>query len=487
MICSLRDWQSRIKSPEDFIVQASSTDHNDSWQSHPIGMGYDYVNLPQNIQTYQVGAHENLVLCAISDFTDQQRRPSGHNRRTMLTTLAQHGFENKSIAPGVQYFTELPKYKFVISPEGNGIDCHRHYHALMAGCIPIIEYNHDMFKKYKGCPILYTHNYSEITVEYLTEVYDQMIDTVYDFSTLLLHHYDEETQEDIKNKGNYWTLKLAGREWYNQKPFVFRLQDRYHVGIYHWFMYMLAILDDIHAHSCPILYTTHHELIQVQAESVDLLQPSFQFVKNVSDKEYNIMEIEGVALLAHDKVHDKYAHFLRREILVKNRLLSTKPPSRLLYISRNKSDRLPWYSERERSQQKNRHILNENEVTNVLVDILHFEYVYLEELSLLEKIALFQQAKVIVSPFGGSLFCSLFAHPSTTIIELHHPFSQPSFENHYQYLCEAIGIKFQRYTEVETFHPDGHPITPFVGLSYNIRVNHMDKFCEFVKGVIDSS
>ena len=43
----------------------------------------------------------------------------------------------------------LSKYKFIISPEGNGIDCHRHYEAILCGCIPIIEYNKDIEKNMK--------------------------------------------------------------------------------------------------------------------------------------------------------------------------------------------------------------------------------------------------------------------------------------------------------------------------------------------------
>ena len=112
------------------------------------------------------------------------------------------------------YFETLPNYKFVISPEGNGIDCHRHYEALMAGCIPIIEENELIKEKYKGCPILYTKDYSEITKEYLEEKYKIMIDTEYDFSCLLLSSYSEDIQKQIKENGNYWANRLTGKKWY---------------------------------------------------------------------------------------------------------------------------------------------------------------------------------------------------------------------------------------------------------------------------------
>jgi len=38
----------------------------------------------------------------------------------------------------VEYLKNLKKHKFVISPPGNGIDCHRNWEALYLGCIPIV-------------------------------------------------------------------------------------------------------------------------------------------------------------------------------------------------------------------------------------------------------------------------------------------------------------------------------------------------------------
>jgi hypothetical protein len=108
----------------------------------------------------------------------------------------------------------LPNYKFIISPEGNGIDCHRHYESLIAGCIPVIEYNPLIETKYKGCPVLYTRDYREINQEYLNIKYNEMIDQTYDFSKLFLSYYTEEQIKVIKNCGNYWTKKLANKIWY---------------------------------------------------------------------------------------------------------------------------------------------------------------------------------------------------------------------------------------------------------------------------------
>lgn len=212
---TLREWQQLLKNPSDLIVQASSMDCDDGWRSWPIGMSWQYVHNFQKGEKIQFGSHSNLVLCAISWGTDQRRRPSGVNRRSILATLSANGIPNQMIHH-TQYFDALPSYKFVISPEGNGIDCHRHYEALLAGCIPILERNPFIEEKYKGCPILWTTDYSEITPEYLEKVYLEMLDKTYEFSRLFLSSYDEETQRNIKESGNFWLKRIDATRctWY---------------------------------------------------------------------------------------------------------------------------------------------------------------------------------------------------------------------------------------------------------------------------------
>lgn len=212
---TLREWQTFIKDPKSLIVQASTIDIPDGWQPYPIGMSWQYVQIGQNQKDVQIGPHDQLVLCAITDTTDITRR--GHqpvNRRAILQTLARNGILNTRIdARG--YFFNLPNYKFIISPEGNGIDCHRHYEALLAGCIPILEENPLTQQKYANLPVLWTKDYSEITPSYLEQKWDEMLDIQYNFNALFLENYLLETQEKIKAEGNYWCMRVARQNFYS--------------------------------------------------------------------------------------------------------------------------------------------------------------------------------------------------------------------------------------------------------------------------------
>jgi hypothetical protein len=213
MSYTLNEWQQTYKDPRNLIVQASAINGSDSWQPFPIGMQYSYINNFNKKEQIQIGSHSELVLCSFTPDTDKYRRRSDINRSIIQSNLKVNGIINSWSNPDL-YFDSLPNYKFVISPEGNGIDCHRHYESLLAGCIPIIEYNSLIEEKYKGCPILYTKDYSEITTEYLKQTYIEMINKQYDFSRLFLNYYDLQKQNHIKIQGNYWTSRFTGKTFY---------------------------------------------------------------------------------------------------------------------------------------------------------------------------------------------------------------------------------------------------------------------------------
>jgi len=200
-----------MKDISGIIIQASSLDGNDTWQPFPVGMSWQFTG---NIeQALSLGTHENLLLCGFRPLTDYARRKDKMNRLIAQHFLEQNGFKNEMISPE-EFYKVLPNYKFVVSPEGNGVDCHRHYEALMAGCIPIMEYNPIILQKYAGLPILYTQTYQEITKEYLETKYDEMKGQVYDFSRLFLQYYSPELQNQIKICGNFWLEKTTGSSWY---------------------------------------------------------------------------------------------------------------------------------------------------------------------------------------------------------------------------------------------------------------------------------
>ena len=219
MRMTLRAWQSAPRpDPQTWIVQASAVDGSDAWQDHMIGYCFHAIwNVPA-----VHGEHAQTALCAFANWTDERRRGAqAVTRKSIERVLQSNGITNAFMQAWQMYIC-LPTYKYVISPEGNGVDCYRHYEALMAGCIPVMEDNPLTRKKYAGLPILYTKDYSEVTPAYLLAQYESMLDAEYDFSSLFMDAYSSETQSEIIAKGNYWCQKHTNKVWYAEWQFALR-------------------------------------------------------------------------------------------------------------------------------------------------------------------------------------------------------------------------------------------------------------------------
>jgi hypothetical protein len=76
------------------------------------------------------------------------------------------------------YCRQIQNHKFMICPQGNGIDCHRNWEVLYLKRVPImkkIPYLQELYKEY---PVLWVDDYSEVTKTLLTNnenLYDQSI------------------------------------------------------------------------------------------------------------------------------------------------------------------------------------------------------------------------------------------------------------------------------------------------------------------------
>lgn len=256
------------------------------------------------------------------------------------------------------------------------------------------------------------------------------------------------------------------------KEDLYILEDRAHHFIFHWLILMIGGLCDIEEKNIkkPIKFHTFSEL-DIQKETFDLLKPDFVFVQKKEG--YNLINNFGATLLTRDLVDDKYYKFLREKILYNNRLENLSSPKRLLYVSRNKSHVLSC-----NNGVRKRQLLNENEVYEVLKK-KNFEYINLENYSFIEKIKLFQDAKMIITPNGGALTFALFANQRTKVIELHD--SRTTGEDQYYNTCIKCNISIERYTNISSYNKDNQPTFPGLGVTYNIKLNDIQDFDNFIE------
>jgi hypothetical protein len=91
------------------------------------------------------------------------------------------------------------KYSFVVSPFGNGLDCHRTWEALIFGCIPIVR-SSGMNPLFDDLPVLIVNNWTEVTQELLDLTIDKFKNKIFNYDKLLLRYWVNKINSYKQNK-----------------------------------------------------------------------------------------------------------------------------------------------------------------------------------------------------------------------------------------------------------------------------------------------
>lgn len=86
------------------------------------------------------------------------------------------------------------KYSFVLSPMGQGMDCHRTWEALMLGCIVIVKRS-PLDSLYNRLPVLIVDDWSDITETLLQKTIEEFKNTEFDYNRIELKYWVDK----IKN------------------------------------------------------------------------------------------------------------------------------------------------------------------------------------------------------------------------------------------------------------------------------------------------
>lgn len=83
-------------------------------------------------------------------------------------------YEPKKI-PRVETFKHQCEFVFVISPHGNGNDCHRTWESLVLGNIVIVKTSH-LDDLYEGLPVWIVKEWNEVTEENMRRIYREYVE-----------------------------------------------------------------------------------------------------------------------------------------------------------------------------------------------------------------------------------------------------------------------------------------------------------------------
>lgn len=79
-------------------------------------------------------------------------------------------------------------YAFVISPHGNGLDCHRTWESLALGCIPIVK-SSGIDPVFEELPVWIVKEWNEVTIENMKQVIDDFKIKSFNYEKLTLQYW----------------------------------------------------------------------------------------------------------------------------------------------------------------------------------------------------------------------------------------------------------------------------------------------------------
>ena len=183
-------------------------------------------------------------------------------------------------------------------------------------------------------------------------------------------------------------------------------------------------------------------------KAIDIKSKDFFVVPNIKHE----FQRETLRLLKIKNIINAYKvnHVQAKNIYVSNLKFSANkfPPKWIIkehkkyFLKKNKfinnKNKINIYISRKDSINHHREILNEKELLNILKK-RNFKIVKLSKLSILQKINLFQKAKVVVGLYGAGLLNLIFSNKKTKVLEIKNTKSGDL----YKYIIQNAGVNYK--------------------------------------------
>lgn len=146
----------------------------------PMPLGISDPNLPIGNQEIMLRLHarmpavEDKPLSADASFHLTLSHPSRREVYAAIRNIEGVTFQAKRVAPELLWIRHAG-HAFVISPRGNGLDCHRTWEALLLHSIPIVKRS-ALDELHSGFPIAIVDDWREISLAAMGKWRDQLKD-----------------------------------------------------------------------------------------------------------------------------------------------------------------------------------------------------------------------------------------------------------------------------------------------------------------------
>ena len=159
----------------------------------PIGLENNYWKR-SNINTIKRHSNNKKIQLLYLNFS----LGTNQDRPEIMNNLLEKGFTKNKKLDWDYYIEDLSRHKFCISPEGNGVDCHRTWECLYLGVIPIIKKSTCM-SYFDDLPILFVENYDVISVEYLNKKYEDFQKIKFNLDKLSISYWKKKIRSHFES------------------------------------------------------------------------------------------------------------------------------------------------------------------------------------------------------------------------------------------------------------------------------------------------
>lgn len=124
-------------------------------------------------------------------------RKTHHSREYVWQLFESKNWVNNTSNLQLQkFYFDLAEHKFVISPRGNGVDCHRTWEALYLRTIPIVESSIHM-NEFSDLPIFFVNSWDELCYNNLEKFYNKVQNELYNLDKLKISYWRKTIDEKL--------------------------------------------------------------------------------------------------------------------------------------------------------------------------------------------------------------------------------------------------------------------------------------------------
>ena len=255
------------------------------------------------------------------------------------------------------------------------------------------------------------------------------------------------------------------------KETIFYLEGRGGRYIYHFFLYNLSglyyILNENYNYrgvsGTSVLFDDKNKIVdqptnnelkfpikiymkditQFQKETFEIIKDQFELIEDLSsfNDNYEIISIYGDT--CYHSIGDNRnltIPFLRNLILERCHYNLIK--GKRIYVTRKNSEPQHYGILK-------RHMLNEDEFINKILNKYNIDYIQLEEYSMIDKIKLFMESELIISPHSGCLTLLMFSNINSKVIEILNNGTGGFTNVHHIDTSKILGINYNRYSYIK--------------------------------------